>query len=91
MRFVRHQGRKICGNLEDGSDLSEAIGDGRRVPKSSLSVTYSAKGSCLPDETKNCSGQEIRIDKASISFDSRHPVIIPSKHHVFELIIRTLS
>ena len=29
-----------------------------------------------------------RIDRASISFDSRHPVIIPSKHHVVELIIR---
>ena len=28
-----------------------------------------------------------RIDRASISFDSRHPVIIPSKHHVVELII----
>ena len=29
-----------------------------------------------------------RIDRASISFDSRHPVIIPSKHHVVELVIR---
>ena len=29
-----------------------------------------------------------RIDRASISFDSRHPVIISSKYHVVELIIR---
>ena len=30
----------------------------------------------------------VGIDRASISFDSRHPIIIPSKHHVVDLIIR---
>ena len=29
-----------------------------------------------------------RVDKASVSFDTKHPVIIPSKQHVVELIIR---
>ena len=30
VRFVRHQGREICGDLEDGSDLSDAVGAGTR-------------------------------------------------------------
>ena len=29
-----------------------------------------------------------RLDRASISFDAKHPAIIPSKHHIVELLIR---
>ncbi len=29
-----------------------------------------------------------RLDRATISFDAKHPAIIPSKHHIVELVIR---
>ena len=120
IRFVRHQGREICGDLEDGGDLSDAIGAGTRfvtvdeLESAQVKLIGYVQRQSFPEEVACLTKQKTalvkkssrlsklspflgekgllrvgeRIDKASISFDSRHPVIIPSKHYVVKLIIR---
>ncbi|XP_077966587.1 uncharacterized protein LOC144420802 [Styela clava] len=84
VKYVQHQNYKsVIDNLSDKSEIGDRKAR-HEMKKAEHTKSIAKLDPIIPDGILRIGG---RLDKAPISFEMRHPIILPNDHHLTRLII----
>ncbi|XP_077966576.1 uncharacterized protein LOC144420798 [Styela clava] len=86
VKYVQHQNYKsVIDNLSDKSEIGDRKAR-HEMKKAEHTKSIAKLDPIIPDGILRIGGGGGGLDKAPISFEMRHPIILPNDHHLTRLI-----